>query len=175
MEKYRVGVIGGTGMVGQRFVTLLENHPWFQLTAIAASSRSAGKTYEEAIGGRWALDVPMPGEAKDMVVLNAETDIDRIAAQVDFVFSAVDMKKEEIQALEEAYARRGCPVVSNNSAHRWTPDVPRTLREELKTALELEGPVVIDITTAETEACKFTDDPKAVAYIRESAEQKKRK
>ena len=106
MEKYRVGVIGGTGMVGQRFVTLLENHPWFQLTAIAASSRSAGKTYEEAIGGRWALDVPMPGEAKDMVVLNAETDIDRIAAQVDFVFSAVDMKKEEIQALEEAYARR---------------------------------------------------------------------
>ena len=129
MEKYRVGVIGGTGMVGQRFVTLLENHPWFQLTAIAASSRSAGKTYEEAIGGRWALDVPMPGEAKDMVVLNAETDIDRIAAQVDFVFSAVDMKKEEIQALEEAYARRGCPVVSNNSAHRWTPDVPMVVPE----------------------------------------------
>lgn len=129
MEKYKVGVIGGTGMVGQRFVTLLENHPWFQLTAIAASSRSAGKTYEEAIGGRWALDVPMPGEAKDMVVLNAETDIDRIAAQVDFVFSAVDMKKEEIQALEEAYARRGCPVVSNNSAHRWTPDVPMVVPE----------------------------------------------
>ena len=129
MEKYRVGVIGGTGMVGQRFVTLLENHPWFQLTAIAASSRSAGKTYEEAIGGRWALDVPMPGEAKDMVVLNAETDIDRIAAQVDFVFSAVDMKKEEIQALEEAYARRGCPVVSNNSAHRWTEDVPMVVPE----------------------------------------------
>ena len=129
MEKYRVGVIGGTGMVGQRFVTLLENHPWFQLTAIAASSRSAGKTYEEAIGGRWALDVPMPGEAKDMVVLNAETDIDRIAAQVDFVFSAVDMKKEEIQGLEEAYARRGCPVVSNNSAHRWTPDVPMVVPE----------------------------------------------
>ena len=98
-------------------------------TAIAASSRSAGKTYEEAIGGRWALDVPMPGEAKDMVVLNAETDIDRIAAQVDFVFSAVDMKKEEIQALEEAYARRGCPVVSNNSAHRWTPDVPMVVPE----------------------------------------------
>ena len=129
MEKYKVGVIGGTGMVGQRFVTLLENHPWFQLTAIAASSRSAGKTYEEAIGGRWALDGPMPGEAKDMVVLNAETDIDRIAAQVDFVFSAVDMKKEEIQALEEAYARRGCPVVSNNSAHRWTPDVPMVVPE----------------------------------------------
>ncbi len=99
------------------------------MTAIAASSRSAGKTYEEAIGGRWALDVPMPGEAKDMVVLNAETDIDRIAAQVDFVFSAVDMKKEEIQALEEAYARRGCPVVSNNSAHRWTPDVPMVVPE----------------------------------------------
>ena len=114
MEKYRVGVIGGTGMVGQRFVTLLENHPWFQLTAIAASSRSAGKTYEEAIGGRWALDVPMPGEAKDMVVLNAETDIDRIAAQVDFVFSAVDMKKEEIQALMPA---AGAP---------WSPITPPT-------------------------------------------------
>ncbi len=129
MEKYKVGVIGGTGMVGQRFITLMEHHPWFQLTAIAASSRSAGKTYEEAIGGRWALDVPMPEEAKDMVVLNAETDIDRIAAQVDFVFSAVDMKKEEIQALEEAYARRGCPVVSNNSAHRWTDDVPMVVPE----------------------------------------------
>ena len=129
MEKYRVGVIGGTGMVGQRFVTLLENHPWFELTAIAASARSAGKTYEEAIGARWALDVHMPEAAKGMVVYNAETDIEEIAARVDFVFSAVDMKKEEIQALEEAYARHECPVVSNNSAHRWTPDVPMVVPE----------------------------------------------
>ena len=129
MEKYRVGVIGGTGMVGQRFVTLLENHPWFELTAIAASARSAGKTYEEAIGARWALDVPMPEAAKGMVVYNAETDIEEIAARVDFVFSAVDMKKEEIQALEEAYAKHECPVVSNNSAHRWTPDVPMVVPE----------------------------------------------
>ena len=129
MEKYRVGVIGGTGMVGQRFVTLLENHPWFELTAIAASARSAGKTYEEAIGARWALDVPMPEAAKGMVVYNAETDIEEIAARVNFVFSAVDMKKEEIQTLEEAYARHECPVVSNNSAHRWTPDVPMVVPE----------------------------------------------
>ena len=129
MEKYRVGVIGGTGMVGQRFVTLLENHPWFELTAIAASARSAGKTYEEAIGARWALDVPMPEAAKGMVVYNAEADIEAIAARVDFVFSAVDMKKEEIQALEEAYAKHECPVVSNNSAHRWTPDVPMVVPE----------------------------------------------
>ena len=129
MEKYRVGVIGGTGMVGQRFVTLLENHPWFELTAIAASARSAGKTYEEAIGARWALDVSMPEAAKGMVVYNAETDIEEIAARVDFVFSAVDMKKEEIQALEEAYAKHECPVVSNNSAHRWTPDVPMVVPE----------------------------------------------
>ena len=105
MEKYRVGVIGGTGMVGQRFVTLMAEHPWFQLTAIAASARSAGKTYEEAIGNRWAMEAPMPEAAKHMVVLNAETDIERIASQVDFVFSAVDMKKEEIRALEETYAK----------------------------------------------------------------------
>ena len=129
MEKYKVGVIGGTGMVGQRFVSLLENHPWFQLTVIAASSRSAGKTYEEAIGSRWALENPMPEEAKKMVVMNAESDIEAIASQVDFVFSAVDMKKEEIQALEEAYAKHECPVVSNNSAHRWTPDVPMVVPE----------------------------------------------
>ena len=129
MEKYKVGVIGGTGMVGQRFVSLLENHPWFQLTVIAASSRSAGKTYEEAIGSRWALENPMPEEAKGMVVMNAEADIETIASQVDFVFSAVDMKKEEIQALEEAYAKHECPVVSNNSAHRWTPDVPMVVPE----------------------------------------------
>ena len=129
MEKYKVGVIGGTGMVGQRFVTLMENHPWFQLAAIAASPRSAGKTYEEAIGSRWAMDTPMPEEAKKMVVLNAEADVEKIASMVDFVFSAVDMKKEEIQALEEEYARHECPVVSNNSAHRWTPDVPMVVPE----------------------------------------------
>ena len=129
MEKYRVGVIGATGMVGQRFVTLLEHHPWFTLSAVAASPRSAGKTYEEAIGARWALDTPMPEGAKGLVVLNAEADIEQIAAQVDFVFSAVDMKKEEIKALEEAYAKHECPVVSNNSAHRWTPDVPMVVPE----------------------------------------------
>ncbi len=129
MEKYKVGVIGGTGMVGQRFISLLEHHPWFQLTAIAASARSAGKTYEEAIGSRWALDVPMPEQARNLIVLNAEADAEQIAAQVDFVFSAVDMKKEEIQALEERYARLECPVVSNNSAHRWTPDVPMVVPE----------------------------------------------
>ncbi|MEG2000102.1 MAG: aspartate-semialdehyde dehydrogenase [Evtepia sp.] len=129
MKKYSVGVVGGTGMVGQRFVTLLENHPWFQLTAIAASARSAGKTYEEAIGARWALDIPMPESAKKMVILDATADKEKLAAQVDFVFCAVDMKKEEIQALEEAYAKLECPVVSNNSANRWTPDVPMVVPE----------------------------------------------
>ena len=141
MEKYRVGVIGGTGMVGQRFVTLLENHPWFELTAIAASARSAGKTYEQAIGARWALDVPMPERPKAWWCMNAEADIEEIAAQVDFVFSAVDMKKEEIQALEEAYAKHECPVVSNNSAHRWTPDVPMVVPEINPEHLEvIRGP-----------------------------------
>ena len=129
MKQYKVGVIGGTGMVGQRFVTLMADHPWFQLTAIAASARSAGKTYEQAVGGRWALDVPMPEEAKQLVVLDAERDVEKIAGMVDFVFSAVDMKKEEIQALEERYAKAECPVVSNNSAHRWTPDVPMVIPE----------------------------------------------
>ena len=129
METYKVGVIGCTGMVGQRFVTLLENHPWFRLTTLAASPRSAGKTYEEAVGSRWAMAAPMPEEAKGLVVMDAEADVEQIAAQVDFVFSAVDMKKEEIQAPEEAYARHECPVVSNNSAHRWTPDVPMVVPE----------------------------------------------
>ncbi len=124
MEKYKVGVIGATGMVGQRFVTLLENHPWFQLTTVAASPRSAGKRYEDAVEGRWAMDAPIPQEAKDLVLLSAQDDVAQIAAQVDFVFSAVDMKKDEIKALEEDYAKHECPVVSNNSAHRWTPDVP---------------------------------------------------
>ncbi len=129
MEKYRVGVIGATGMVGQRFVTLLENHPWFRLAVVAASPRSAGKRYEDAVGARWAMDTPIPAAAKDMVLLSAQDDVDKIASQVDFVFSAVDMKKDEIRALEEEYARHECPVVSNNSAHRWTPDVPMVIPE----------------------------------------------
>lgn len=129
MEKYKVGIIGGTGMVGQRFITLMENHPWFQLTVIAASARSSGKTYEEAVGSRWAMDTPIPEEAKGIVVMNAESDVEKIAALVDFVFCAVDMKKEEIKALEERYAKAECPVVSNNSAHRWTEDVPMVIPE----------------------------------------------
>ena len=99
MEKYKVGIIGGTGMVGQRFVTLMENHPWFQLTCIAASPRSAGKTYEEAVANRWAMTTPIPEQAKDMIVLDAQADVEKIAGMVDFVFCAVDMKKEEIRAL----------------------------------------------------------------------------
>lgn len=129
MEKYKVGIIGGTGMVGQRFVTLMENHPWFQLTAIAASPRSAGKRYEEAVAGRWAMTTPIPDEAKNLMVLDATADIEKIAGLVDFVFCAVDMKKEEIRALEEQYAKAECPVVSNNSAHRWTEDVPMVVPE----------------------------------------------
>ncbi|MEG1720713.1 MAG: aspartate-semialdehyde dehydrogenase [Pseudoflavonifractor sp.] len=129
MKQYKVGVIGGTGMVGQRFISLLEQHPWFHLTAIAASGRSAGKTYEEAVGPRWAMDTPMPQAAKTMIVMNAQADVAKIAAMVDFVFCAVDMKKEEIMALEEDYARHECPVVSNNSANRWTPDVPMVVPE----------------------------------------------
>ncbi len=129
MNKLKVGVIGGTGMVGQRFVSLLAEHPWFELTVIAASARSAGKTYADAIGSRWAIDVPMPEKAKSIVVKDAVADMAAIAQEVDFVFSAVDMKKEEIVAFEEAYARLECPVVSNNSAHRWTPDVPMVVPE----------------------------------------------
>ena len=129
MEKYKVGIIGGTGMVGQRFVTLMENHPWFQLTAIAASPRSAGKTYEEAVANRWAMKKPIPEEAKRLVVLDAQADVEKIAGMVDFVFCAVDMKKDEIRALEEQYAKAECPVVSNNSAHRWTDDVPMVVPE----------------------------------------------
>jgi len=129
MKQYKVGIIGATGMVGQRFVTLLESHPWFTLTTVAASPRSAGMTYAEAVEGRWAMETPIPEATRDLVLLSAETDIEKIAAQVDFVFSAVDMNKDEIYALEEAYARAECPVVSNNSAHRWTPDVPMLIPE----------------------------------------------
>jgi len=129
MKKYRVGIIGATGMVGQRFVTLIENHPWFELSVVAASSRSAGKTYEEAVDGRWMMQVPVPKTAKTLNVLSAESDIKKVAGEADFVFSAVDMKKEDIKTLEEIYARSECPVISNNSAHRWTPDVPMIIPE----------------------------------------------
>ena len=129
MNKYKVGIIGATGMVGQRFITLTDQHPWFETVVLAASSRSAGKTYEEAIGSRWAMETPLPEWAKPMVMLDAVADARAIAEQVDFVFCAVDMKKEEIRALEETYAKLECPVVSNNSAHRHTPDVPMVIPE----------------------------------------------
>ncbi|MCB6899981.1 aspartate-semialdehyde dehydrogenase [bacterium 210917-DFI.7.65] len=129
MEKYRVGIIGGTGMVGQRFVTLLDQHPWFELTAVAASSGSAGKTYEEAVAGRWAMETEIPEQAKALVVLDAVKDAETLADQVDFVFCAVNMEKDEIRALEERYAKLEVPVVSNNSAHRWTEDVPMVVPE----------------------------------------------
>ena len=127
-EKLRVGILGGTGMVGQRFISLLENHPWFEVTTIAASPRSAGKTYEEAVGDRWKMTTPMPEAVKKLVVMNVN-EVEKVAAQVDFVFSAVDMTKDEIKAIEEAYAKAETPVVSNNSAHRWTPDVPMVVPE----------------------------------------------
>ena len=129
MNQYKVGIIGATGMVGQRFATLLENHPWFNVAALAASPRSAGKTYEEAAGKRWALKTPMPEKMKKMIMLDATADIEKIAEMVDFCFCAVDMKKDEIKALEEAYAKAECPIVSNNSAHRGTPDVPMVVPE----------------------------------------------
>ncbi len=128
MKEFHVGVVGATGMVGQRFIQLLENHPWFHISVLAASSRSAGKTYAEAVGSRWAMDTPMPETVKDMVVLDA-ADVQAVASRADFVFCAVDMKKEEIKALEETYAKAECPVISNNSANRWTPDVPMVIPE----------------------------------------------
>ncbi len=127
--EFKVGIVGATGMVGQRFVTLLENHPWFKITALAASKNSAGKTYEEAAGNRWAMTTPMPESVKNMVIYDATADIDTITSMVDFVFCAVDMKKDEIRALEEEYAKRECPVMSNNSAHRGTEDVPMIVPE----------------------------------------------
>lgn len=129
MKQYKVGIIGATGMVGQRFATLLEKHPWFKVTAPAASPRSAGKTYEEAVGARWAMTTPIPESMKKMVMLSAVDDVEKIAGLVDFVFCAVDMKKDEIKALEEKYAKAEVPVVSNNSAHRGTPDVPMVVPE----------------------------------------------
>lgn len=127
-EKLKVGILGGTGMVGQRFIALLENHPWFEVTTIAASPRSAGKTYEEAVGGRWKMTTPMPEAVKNIIVMNVN-EVEAVASRVDFVFSAVDMTKEEIKKIEEDYARTETPVVSNNSAHRWTPDVPMVVPE----------------------------------------------
>lgn len=129
MKQYNVGIIGATGMVGQRFATLLENHPWFNVKVLAASPRSAGKTYEEVAGNRWKMAVPMPESMKNMVLMDATADIEKIASMVDFCFCAVDMKKDEIKALEEAYAKAECPIVSNNSAHRFTPDVPMVVPE----------------------------------------------
>lgn len=127
-EKLRVGILGGTGMVGQRFISLLENHPWFEVVTIAASGRSEGLTYEEAVAGRWKMPTPMPEAVKNIKVMNVNN-VEAVASTVDFVFSAVDMTKEEIQAIEEAYAKTETPVVSNNSAHRWTPDVPMVIPE----------------------------------------------
>ena len=128
MDKFNVGVLGATGMVGQRFVTLLSGHPWFNITVLAASPRSAGKTYEDAVGDKWKLDIPMPDCVRKVIVMDVSC-VKDIAEKVDFVFSAVDMKKEEIKAIEEEYAKAEVPVVSNNSAHRWTPDVPMVIPE----------------------------------------------
>ncbi len=126
--KLRVGILGATGMVGQRFISILENHPWFEVVTVAASPRSAGKRYEEAVEGRWKMDTPIPEKVKDLVLYNVN-EVEKVAATVDFVFSAVDMTKDEIRAIEEAYAKTETPVVSNNSAHRWTPDVPMVVPE----------------------------------------------
>lgn len=128
MAKLKAGILGATGMVGQRFIQLLENHPWFEVAVVAASPRSAGKTYEEAVGARWKMDTPMPEAVKNMIVMDVSK-VEEVAAKVDFCFSAVDMTKDEIRAIEEAYAKAEVPVVSNNSAHRWTPDVPMVVPE----------------------------------------------
>ena len=127
-QKLRVGILGATGMVGQRFISLLENHPWFEVVVVAASPRSAGKTYEDAVGDRWKMTTPMPEAVKKLVVMNVN-EVEEVASKVDFVFSAVDMSKDEIKAIEDAYAKTETPVVSNNSAHRWTPDVPMVVPE----------------------------------------------
>ena len=129
MKRYRVGILGATGMVGQRFITLLKNHPWFSIEAVAASSRSAGMTYEEAVKSRWVMDLPIPENIKKLVVMDAVKDAKSICEQVDFVFCAVDMKKDALRELEENYAKMECPVISNNSAHRFTSDVPMVIPE----------------------------------------------
>ncbi len=129
MKRYHVGIIGATGMVGQRFITILKDHPWFEITVLAASPQSAGKPYAEAVGDRWAMAEPIPAQVRTMIVKDAAADVAEIAAQVDFVFCAVNMKKDEIRALEEAYAKAECPVISNNSAHRGVPDIPMIVPE----------------------------------------------
>jgi len=138
MDKLKVGILGGTGMVGQRFISLLENHPWFEVATVAASPRSAGKTYEEAVASRWKMKTPIPERVKNLIVKDVN-DISEVSESVDFVFSAVDMKKDEIKAVEEAYAKTETPVVSNNSAHRWTPDVPMVIPEINPEHLEVIG------------------------------------
>jgi len=128
MQKFKVGILGATGMVGQRFIALMENHAWFEVVTLAASERSAGKTYEEVVRDKWKMKTPMPEAVKDIVILNVN-EVEKVAETVDFVFSAVDMEKEAIQQIEEAYAKTETPVVSNNSAHRWTKDVPMVIPE----------------------------------------------
>ena len=128
-KRYKVGIIGATGMVGQRFITLLYDHPWYEITVLAASPRSAGKEYRDAVGKKWCMDIDIPESVATMTVMNATEDVEKISSLVDFVFCAVDMKKDEIKALEERYAKAECPVVSNNSAHRHTPDVPMIIPE----------------------------------------------
>ena len=127
-EKLKVGILGATGMVGQRFITLLDDHPWFEVAVLAASASSAGKTYEESVGNRWKMDVPMPEAVKNLVIRDV-SDVENVAGDVDFLFSAVNMTKDEIREIEEAYAKTETPVVSNNSAHRWTADVPMVIPE----------------------------------------------
>ena len=127
-KKLRVGILGGTGMVGQRFISLLDEHPWFEVVTIAASERSEGLRYEDAVSGRWKMETPIPDAVKNIKIMNVNN-VKEVAETVDFVFSAVDMTKEEIKAIEEEYAKTETPVVSNNSAHRWTPDVPMVIPE----------------------------------------------
>ena len=127
-EKLKVGILGATGMVGQRFISLLADHPWFEIHTLAASARSAGKTYEEAVGGNWKIETPMPENVKTIIVKDV-SDVENVASDVDMLFSAVNMTKDEIKVIEEAYAKTETPVVSNNSAHRWTPDVPMVIPE----------------------------------------------
>ena len=129
MKKYNVGVIGATGMVGQRFMTILENHPWFDVKVLAASSRSAGKTYKDAIGDKWCMANPIPAAMADMIVMDADNDVEKIGQLVDFVFCAVNLDKDATKAIEEKYAKAEIPVVSNNSANRHTPDVPMVVPE----------------------------------------------
>ena len=145
MKKYKVGIIGATGMVGQRFMLLLENHPWFDVVVLAASSRSAGKPYVEAVGQKWNMTKEIPEKYRDMIVCDAQADVKKIAETVDFVFCAVDMKKDEIKALEEMYAKNECPVISNNSANRFTPDVPMIVPEIIQLRFCHCGAVVVPV------------------------------